>query len=457
MHAILQKHHLRPATQSSSRGKPAGTSLPPPAPSAPRLPSRQRDVDEIVVLDASVSGRPPAESIGRRVVHSSSGRKFYLSSVGDLLAPAPVTLLLQNRPASQEGSASTTQQQQVPQPTSASHNAPTLLPPRPTPQSATTGISVRQSAGMDRFIPVLASHSATGEQGGNDMPLQQGGDHRANQPLQHALAEELARLARNNVMHTSRPATQTPLAWTTSQATYTPVNSPRVPTRVEPLDTLHASGANHVDGGRVSSSVRLLTSSSSSGALHHVASSAGLHTSPPSTLADVPDGDLHALLKLVIVQLLERTTGTPKNSSSAPQSPNTGGGLHHLRPIGNVSANSRRGAKSSTQPPLASEVFQKLCAAFAEATGEAIPYLNTPQAPSHEPPPVAEDPADDGVYWGASPRLSMDGPRSAPQHTTMTVADTVLQRHINILRDERDLLRKEVEALRNELDRRPAM
>lgn len=458
MHAILQKHHLRPATQpSSSRGKPAASVLPPPCPSAPRLPSRQRPDDELVVnvdhADTTHRSRvrktTPAhgeDCYGTRIVHSSSGRKFYLSSVEDLLQPLPP-------PAAEGDGAGGVSQRGA-------------LPPRP----ATQGTASVRSAGPSDFLegsmPRLAS-AATGDLPGCISNME-GGE----MPLHHALAQEIARMARR------LPFIAGGGADASAQTYEQPPGSRGSPTGSWAGERFHAPDRHgHFGASHDATSRRR-----------------GSPTNQWATFAaDASSDELCSLLKVVLIQLLSIGGDNAPQSSSQPPKTTTS----RLR--------------VSQQKLSASDVFAKVCSIFAEATGE-VPvsvaarhatarsthgagedagdtrrrYGARPQQP--ERPPTtddtasicgsasspAADPDDDGVQWQTSPRVLADDTSTAfgnchasvrvnrkslmivgnhAQDNNALASDAVLFRQIGILRRERDGLRYEVQALRAELQR----
>jgi hypothetical protein len=462
MHAILQKHQLRPATQPSSArlGKPACTALPPPGPTPPRLPSRQQHGAELLAMSSRADSGSPTRGAGTgmRVVSSSSGRKFCLSSVEDLLTTHTSHAL--DLP---HGSSSV----------NAALGA-SALPPRPATQGNDGGRRApgdgydheRRSAGSG--IPRLSSAAAAGEFSSLG-PAEVHNHH----PIHHVLAQEIAKMVRRLPTPTSDGGQET--------------RQQHPPLQSESRNSFRGHG-------------RLLSSED----LHHHDSasptkpkhSVSHQTSWATFASQASDDEVMALLKLVLVRLL---SGATLLSQSPPKT---------------VS----RAGKEPTHPPQygrasASSVFQKMCVAFAEATGEApmpppmahnadSPRADHAMYPRHQQRPPTWQHSNEEVAWRPSPRLETQqhqlvdfGPRhtsmraispplsSSPhlphpspiQQNPMTVdvmnstrslmmsgnehalvSDAVLFRQIGILRRERDEMRREVEALRAELQRQVA-
>ncbi|CUG93320.1 Hypothetical protein, putative [Bodo saltans] len=520
MHALLQKHQLRPATQPSSArlGKPAGTALPPPGPTAPRLPSRQRLVasnELLVSLDSLANlngkhtprgdqqqaeeatittGRAAAAPAGTRVVHSSSGRKFCLSSVEDLLTPqTPLN-----------GLATAAGHQQ--------YNAYSL-PPRPATQG--NDGDRRLGGGGGNFhhqhtgIPRLSSAAAAGE-----FPLSSTDSH--HHPLHHVLAQEIAKMVR------SLP---TPTNATTTVNEHQHHRPPTTDSR-NSFRNYGRSSSSDYDGQQqqqqyhVNNGIMRSLSPNAQQQQHHHQLTSWAEFASQST-----DDEIMALLKVVLVRLLSGggSSGAHHPASSHHSLSSSANGSSR---IGGRAAGRVGQQQPSSSSPSASSVFQKMCVAFAEATGEAPPPMYSPNptgtndsprgrgqqhffesarssasaaaAPSH-----TRDP-DDDVAWQSSPRLGKQqqqqrhqqhqdnefGPRhtsvrmmtspsshAQAQHNPLTVdvmssavqrnnmmmsdvgnehalvSDAVLFRQIGILRRERDDMRLEVEALRTELQR----
>lgn len=439
MHALLQKHHLRPSTEpgSTRAGKPATSAIPPPTPTIHQflrmhpagLPPRAAPDDVAVVgsnnssvrvvSSSSVGSNRPPQGPHSSLNARTPNRNFVLASVDDILQPNLSTF------------------------------APRHLPPAGGPPRHLVIASGNPEGNSSRANSAESERPATGipTLHTDDSPLNHEpqldaslSGRRLQRSLHQMLAEELAQFVHRQQAGVSSAA---------------PRHEPSMHARSSGAST-RADAAEGVMGSTFASSAP--THSDSKRKVLNAKSVAA------SVIAEGSVEDLLSILRATIVQLLSRGIGGCLEYRPSSRCPTAASEMKATRP--------HEAQRQKSAPPLtASQVLHTICSIYAEATGQAVDAAavrgalgssqRTATLPTRTSGPRDDD---DGVSWespqqgvssAASPTRysSMRRPSSVqlPNEASDDNRDAVWLRQLTNLRRERDEAREEIAFLQSEL------